>query len=246
MTVATSVANESNGVPAGLGCLIQQRDRPASEITPGDGVLCREERIGLGRTEDINLARRIRTGDQSAFRELVERHHSRILRVLYGILNHRDDAEDIAQDVFSKVYFSIHQFDHRSSLLTWIYRIAVNEAYSHLRKRRARRRCEGDSAGDAGADLQLLIDWRPTPDRAVAQREFLNKLLALIPEEDRLLLLWKELEGCSVKELAELTGMNENTVKVKLFRARGKLVELAGRLSRSPRQTGRELPSLRF
>ena len=115
------------------------------EAASADSALRREETIALGRTEDINLARRIRTGDQSAFRELVERHHSRILRVLYGILNHRDDAEDIAQDVFAKVYFSIHHFNHRSSLLTWIYRIAVNEAYSHLRKRRARRRCEGDS-----------------------------------------------------------------------------------------------------
>jgi RNA polymerase sigma-70 factor (ECF subfamily) len=58
-----------------------------------------------------------------------------------------------------------------------------------------------------------------------------NKLLALIPEDDRLLLLWKEVEGCSVTELAEMTGMNENTVKVKLFRARRKLVQLAARLA---------------
>jgi len=185
------------------------------------------------RTDDINLARRIRTGDQSAFRELVERHQSRIFRVLCGILNHRDDAEDVAQDVFTKVYFAIHQFDHRSTLLTWIYRIAVNEAYSHLRKKRAMRRGEGDLPLDA-ADLHSLIDALPTPDRAVAQRDFVNKLLALIPEEDRLLLFWKEVEGCSVAEVAEMTGMNENTIKVRLFRVRQKLVELAGRLSRSP------------
>src|SRR5262249_22555653 len=57
---------------------------------------------------------------------------------------------------------------------------------------------------------------------------------ALIPEEDRLLLFWKEVEGCSVAEVAEMTGMNENTIKVRLFRVRQKLVELAGRLSRSP------------
>jgi RNA polymerase sigma-70 factor (ECF subfamily) len=187
----------------------------------------------------MNLALRIRAGDQFAFRELVERHQSRILRVLYGILNHRADAEDVAQDVFAKVYFSIHRFDHRSSLFTWIYRITVNEAYSHLRKQRTRRRHEGDSRGDAtGADLHALIDGRPTPDRAAAQRDLVNKLLALIPEDDRLLLLWKEVEGCSITELAEMTGMNENTVKVKLFRARRKLAELAARLSRGLLQTG--------
>jgi RNA polymerase sigma-70 factor (ECF subfamily) len=187
----------------------------------------------------MNLARRIRAGDQFAFRELVERHQSRIFRVLYGILNHRADAEDVAQDVFAKVYLSIHRFDHRSSLFTWIYRIAVNEAYSHLRKKRTRRLHEGDSSGDAAdADLHSLIDRRPTPDRAAAQRDLVNKLLALVPEDDRLLLLWKEVEGCSVTELVEMTGMNENTVKVKLFRVRRKLVELAARLSRGPRQAG--------
>ena len=199
----------------------------------GECALRCEETNASARTDDINLARRIRTGDQSAFRELVERYQSRIFRVFCGILNHRDDAEDVAQDVFAKVYFAIHQFDHRSTLLTWIYRIAVNEAYSYLRKKRAMRRGEGDLRLDA-VDLHSLIDALPTPDRAVAQRDFVNKLLALIPEEDRLLLFWKEVEGCSVAEVVEMTGMNENTIKVRLFRVRQKLVELAGRLSRSP------------
>src|SRR5262249_55909555 len=151
----------------------------------------------------------IRAGDQSAFRDLIERHQSRIFRVVYGILNHKADAEDVAQDVFAKVYFSIHRFDHRSSLITWIYRIAVNEALSHLRKIRTRRRYEGDPSDDAArADSHSLIDHRPTPDRATAQRDLLNKLLALIPEDDRLLLLWKEVDGCSITTLAEMTGMN--------------------------------------
>src|SRR5262252_4385457 len=114
-------------------------------VSIGTSAFRREEAINAGRTDDMNLALRIRTGDQSAFRELVESHQSRIFRVLYGILNHRADAEDVAQDVFAKVYFSIHRFDHRSSLFTWIYRIAVNEAYSHLRKMRTKRRYEGDS-----------------------------------------------------------------------------------------------------
>jgi len=65
-----------------------------------------------------------------------------------------------------------------------------------------------------------------------------NKLLALIPEDDRLLLLWKEVEGYSVTKLAEMTGMNESTVKVRLFRTRRKLVELAARLSRGPLPAG--------
>ena len=212
----------------------------------GDCAFRREEAITAGRIDDMNLALRIRAGDQSAFRELVERHQSRIFRVLCGILNHRADAEDVAQDVFTKVYFSIHRFDHRSSLFTWIYRIAVNEAYSHLRKRRTRRLYESDPSSDvAGADLHSLIDRRPTPDRAAAQRDLVNKLLALIPEDDRLLLLWKEVEGCSVTSLAEMTGMNESTVKVRLFRARRKLVELAARLAPRSPASGPEWPACR-
>jgi RNA polymerase sigma-70 factor (ECF subfamily) len=202
----------------------------------GDIPFRREDTIDPARTCDTTLVLRIRTGDQSAFRELVERHQSRVFRVVYGILNHQADAEDVAQDVFAKVYFAIHRFDHRSSLITWIYRIAVNEAYSHLRKMRSRRRYEGGPSGDAaGADLRSVIDQRSTPDRAAAHRDLLNKLLALIPEDDRLLLLWKEVEGCSITTLAEMTGMNESTIKVRLFRVRRKLVELAARLvARSP------------
>src|SRR5215467_8716061 len=145
MTTETLVLSDLKVMPAGQDSSLEDR------------TFRRGEAITAGRTDDMNLALRIRTGDQSAFRELVERHQSRIFRVLYGILNHRADAEDIAQDVFAKVYFSIHQFDRRSSLFTWIYRIAVNEAYSHLRKRRVRRLCEGDPPDDAdGADLHSL------------------------------------------------------------------------------------------
>jgi RNA polymerase sigma-70 factor (ECF subfamily) len=225
MTLDTLVVNDWKFMPAGQDSSLEDR------------TFRREEAIPAGRTDDRNLALRIRSGDQSAFRELVERHQSRIFRVLYRILHHTADAEDIAQDAFAKVYFSIHQFDHRSSLLTWIYRIAVNEAYSHLRKRRVRRFSEGDPSADAGgADLHSLIDGRPTPDQAAAQRDLLNKLLALIPEDDRLLLLWREVEGYSIARLAEMTGMNENTVKVRLFRIRRKLVEMAARFSRGPLQ----------
>src|SRR5262245_47686868 len=162
---------------------------------------------------DFGLAERIRAGDEAAFRELVERHPGRILRVLWGILSSDADAEEVAQEVFAKAYFSIRSFDQRSSLFTWIYRIAVNEAYSVLRKRRALRRLhEGASGGDI-TEVHSLVDGSPTPERAAAQRDFVNKLLALIPEDDRVLLLWREVEGYSITELAELTGSNENTIK---------------------------------
>jgi len=120
MTLETWAPNDPTGIMLAA----------AEALFVGEGSFRRDERLAVGRTDDTKLVLRIRAGDESAFRELVERHQSRNFRVLYGILNHRADAEDVAQDVFAKVYFSIPRFDHRSSLFTWIYRIAVHESPS--------------------------------------------------------------------------------------------------------------------
>jgi RNA polymerase sigma-70 factor, ECF subfamily len=188
---------------------------------------------GMSSTSDTALVRRVQARDQTAFRELVEQCQSKVFRVIYGILRNRHDAEDIAQEVFTKVYFSIGAFDGRSSVLTWIYRIAVNECYSWLRKRRTELVCEGGSSGGSLVINLRAADARTASDHALIQRDLVNKALARIPEDDRLLLLWKEVEGFSVKQLTEMTGSNENTVKVKLFRARRRLAKTAARLSTS-------------
>src|ERR1700682_950068 len=85
---------------------------------------------------EVDLVARLQAGDERAFREIVERYASKICRVSYGILRNREDADDIAQEVFAKVYFAIQGFGGRSSLYAWIYRIAVNECYGLLRKKR--------------------------------------------------------------------------------------------------------------
>ena len=85
---------------------------------------------------ELDLVARLQAGDEKAFREIIERYASKICRVSYGILRNRDDADDIAQEVFVKVYFAIQGFGGRSSLYAWIYRITVNECYALLRKKR--------------------------------------------------------------------------------------------------------------
>src|SRR5260370_28935078 len=90
-------------------------------------------------TEEAALVRRIQAQDELAFREIVERYQAKVFSIIYGILRNRNDAEDIAQQVFAKIYFSIKNFDFRSSLLTWIYKITVNECYDYLRKKRVRK-----------------------------------------------------------------------------------------------------------
>src|SRR6185295_2827811 len=87
---------------------------------------------------DLELVRRVQSGDQGAFRDLVERHQAKVFSVAHRILRNRQDTEDIAQIVFTKVYFAINRFDCRCSLSSWICKIAINECYSHLRKQRVR------------------------------------------------------------------------------------------------------------
>src|SRR5580692_3523221 len=198
-------------------------------------------RVDHKTSEESELVRRVQARDEIAFRELVERHQAKVFSIIYGILRNRNDAEDIAQQVFAKIYFSIKNFDFRSSLLTWIYKITVNECYDYLRKKRVRKLVyESDFSEEDAQRMQntdTAIDQKPAVDTQLAQRDLVVKLLGKLSPEDRSLLLLKEVEGHSVEELAQMTGMNENTIKVKLFRARQKLVKASQRLKRAPGQT---------
>jgi len=204
----------------------------ASEATPA------KTKLDHRTSDEAALVRRVQAQDEIAFREIVDRYQAKVFSIIYGILRNRNDAEDIAQQVFAKIYFSIKSFDFRSSLLTWIYKITVNECYDYLRKKRVRKLVyESDFSAD---DSMRMEATEPATDQAqpidyrLAQHDLILKLLSKISEEDRSLILLKEVEGHSVEELSEMTGMNENTIKVKLFRARQKLVKAAERLAKGP------------
>jgi len=195
-------------------------------------------RVDYENTAEGALVRRAQAGDETAFREIVERYQSKVFSIIHGIVRQRNDVEDIAQQVFAKVYLSIRNFDFRSSLITWIYKITVNECFDYLRKRKVRKLVyESDMSED---EVRRVENTEPATDRHapadadLARRDYVTKLLTRVSEEERNLLMLKEVEGHSVEELAEMTGMNENTIKVKLFRARQKLVKAAQRLDRSP------------
>jgi RNA polymerase sigma-70 factor, ECF subfamily len=195
-------------------------------------------RVDFQNTPEGALVRRAQTGDEAAFREIVERYQSKVFSIIHGIVRQRNDVEDIAQQVFAKVYLSIKGFDFRSSLITWIYKITVNECFDYLRKRKVRKLVyESDLSED---EVRRVENNEPTVDRqapadsSLARRDYVVKLLSRVSEEERMLLMMKEVEGYSVEELAARTGMNENTIKVKLFRARQKLVKAAQRLERAP------------
>jgi RNA polymerase sigma-70 factor (ECF subfamily) len=177
---------------------------------------------------EAELVRLLQAGNETTFRKFVNYYVPRIYRLAYGIVGNRDDAEDIAQEVFAKVYLSINRFEGRSSLYSWVSRVAINECYTHLRKRRPV--YESDAAdGTLSTTIQNIADRHPRADVVVMQKDFINKLLTEISEEERVLLIWREVEGHSLEELSEMTGLNENTLKVKLFRARQRLARAAAK-----------------
>ena len=192
-------------------------------------------------TPEAEIVRRTQAGDETAFRQIVERHRSKVFSIIYGIVRNRNDAEDIAQQVFTKIYFSIKGFDFRSSLITWIYKIAVNECYDYLRKQKVRKLVyESDLGEDDTRTMEnsaLAVEKAPLISAQVERRDYLMRLLSKVSEQERLLLIRKEVHGLSVQELAEMTGLNENTIKVKLFRARQKLVKAAAKMSRKTAAT---------
>src|SRR5260221_632849 len=191
------------------------------------------------------LVLRAQEGDVSAYEELVRIHQHRVLAVVGGILRGSEDVEDVAQQALAKAYFSIRRFDLRSAFGTWLYKIAVNECWDYLRKKKVRRLVyEADMSEEQVRKLesvpeQSFGDRRPRGNAVsrVEQRQLVERLLGELEEKDQLMLVMKEVEGFSVEEIGEVLGLNVNTVKVRLFRARGRLVEIyRKRLDKRPAQ----------
>lgn len=179
--------------------------------------------------EERELVRQAQNGTESAFEELVRRHQQRVFALVSGILRRQEDVEDVAQQVFLKVYLSLKKFDQRAAFSTWVYKITVNECWDYLRKKKVRPLVyESDLSEEQVSRLDGIVSSdRPaqSSDHRAEVAELLDQLLEQLPEQDRQLLVLKEMEGFSVQELAAIFNLNANTVKVRLFRARGRIIE---------------------
>ena len=195
--------------------------------------------------EERELVREAQRGAESAFEELVRRHQQRVFGLVSGILRRREDVEDVAQQVFMKAYVSLKRFDQRAAFSTWLYKITVNECWDYLRKKKVRPLVyEADLSEEQVSKLDAAAAaGRPVEnqsDRAEV-RELLESMLSRLPEQDRELLVLKEMEGFSVQELAEILDLNVNTVKVRLFRARCRLVEAYKRRNLTEKQMAKSV-----
>jgi RNA polymerase sigma-70 factor (ECF subfamily) len=183
------------------------------------------------RGDDRELVRRAQAGDLAAFEELLRVHQRRVFAIVGGILRGREDIEDVAQQVFVKVFLSLRRFDRRSAFSTWLYKVTVNECWDYLRKRRARPLVyEADLSEEQVQHLDghLHAETPSAPDaaRRAELRNLLDRLMEALSPEEQAMLTWKEVEGFSVEEIGQMLGLNVNTVKVRLFRARARLTRL--------------------
>ncbi len=181
------------------------------------------------RDDDRELVRLAKADDHEAFELLIKRHQSRVFAVASGILRNKEDVEDIAQQVFVKAYFSLKKFDQRAAFSTWLYKITVNECWDVLRKKKSRplyfeAELSEEQARQYKASEDVESPGVDVSDR-LASRQRVEHLLGFLDERDRAMLVLKEVQGFSVEEIAEMLEINGNTVKVRLFRARRRIVE---------------------
>jgi RNA polymerase sigma-70 factor (ECF subfamily) len=185
----------------------------------------------VGADDDRELVRRAQGEDKEAFEELIRRHQHRVFAVAGGILRRREDVEDIAQQVFVKAYFSLKRFDQRAAFSTWLYKITVNECWDLLRKKKVRPLVYESDLSEEQAKQVITSAEKVNPGPDISQkmeaRENVERLLEGLDERDRLMLILKEVEGYSIEEIARVLNLNGNTVKVRLFRARRRVVSQA-------------------
>ena len=197
-----------------------------------------------GMLVDFDLIKRAQNGDAPAFNEVVLAYRKRILGTIARLIARPDDVEDVGQEVFLRLYFSLDQLRSPEVFEPWLYRLTVNAAYDYLRKQR--RRQESRMAdlseqqvmiADAVAGSKLEHEDR----RRQQVRETVEALLGSVSEEDRILLTLKEVEGLSLKELEVVYKVKENALKVRLFRARQRVLKSLGESAKRalPEDTGK-------
>jgi len=179
--------------------------------------------VGVGGREAV-LVQRCAEGDESAFADLVAEHQRMVLQLAMNLLGDRDEALDLSQEVFLRVFKTIHRFRGLSSLRTWIYRIAVNQARNRHRFWRRRHRADQVSLDQHIATHgELWSESEATPDRVLAQKELATRLqraLDGLPFDQRTAIVLREVDGLSYEEIAYSLGVAIGTVKSRLTRAR--------------------------
>lgn len=168
----------------------------------------------------------LRSGDQLEFGRLLDLYGDRIYAIALRMLNNQQDAEDVLQETFLKAYKALPGFEGKSSLSTWLYRIAVNEALMLIRKRKPESYLIPEESENEDEEPAEIVDWCCLPEKELVNSETRRKLSeaakTLSPNLNAVFLL-RDIEGLSVRETAEVLNVSEDVVKTRLLRARMKL-----------------------
>ena len=172
--------------------------------------------------DEVDLISRCQRGDEDAMKEIFDQYREKVYRVAYGVVRHREDALDIVQEVFIKVFRSIKNFEGKSRFYTYLYRMAMNTAIDH--SRRAKKLYTSSIDEEGGFTPVDAIENRP--DRIAAQKELeekLKKAMDGLPDDQKTALIFREVEGLSYQEMAEAMGCSIGTVMSRLHYGRKKV-----------------------
>ncbi len=173
---------------------------------------------------DLELVRRVQRGESAAFDVLVRRHQHRVVSLVGRYIADWSECQDVAQDTFIRAYRAINSFRGDALFSTWLHRIAVNTAKNHLAASNRRPPTDDIEIGDAEQfDSGIRLRDTDTPERQLMRRELENtvmKAVSALPEELRLAISLREVDGLSYEEIAQKMGCPIGTVRSRIFRAR--------------------------
>ena len=203
---------------------------------PGDGehAGCGEHsRTTVRAVEEQTLIREAQAGKRAAFEELVHRYDRDVLRLALNLLHRPEDARDVYQESFLKVYKNLHRFRFECSFYTWLYRIVTNVCLDHLRRRNSRPEVQAPEVAPDGEtspgdffDRQKEIRVAADPERRLMGQEIGRQIAAaleLLSPRERMVFELKHYQGLKLRAIGEMLGTTEETVKNSLFRATRKL-----------------------
>lgn len=171
--------------------------------------------------DDIVTVNRVLAGDMDAFSMLIDRHKDMVYTIALRITRSREDAEEVSQDAFLKAYQRLSSFRKESKFATWLYRIVYNESISRVRKKQPAILSLDEEITLNPADEALEEDLFGL--EADEQQQVIDQLMATLPEADRVLLTLFYIDDQPVSEIAQVTGLSESNVKVRLHRTRKKI-----------------------
>jgi RNA polymerase sigma-70 factor (ECF subfamily) len=181
-------------------------------------------------SEPLNL-KKLQSGDTEELTKMVQQYSDPIYRVALRMLNDQAEAEDVLQETFIKALRSLENFEGRSNLSTWLFRIAVNESLMVIRKRKPEISIKQDDAVDEeneGISVSQIVDWCCLPESEFLTNEtrgVLGDAIQKLPENLRTVFILRDIEGLSIIETAQALELTETNVKTRLLRARMKLRE---------------------